>query len=74
MATQSTTSLKLDGAMRERVRRLAAARRRSPRWVMRKAVGQQVEREEKREQLTRHGRGRRRLAGQARSGRAHRYP
>ena len=51
MATLSTTSLKLDSAMKERVRRLASARRRSPHWLMREAVEQYVEREEKREQL-----------------------
>ena len=51
MATPSTTSLKLDSAMKERVQRLASARRRSPHWIMREAVEQYVEREEKREQL-----------------------
>ncbi len=51
MATLSTTSLKLDTAIKERVHRLASARRRSPHWVMREAVEQYVEREEKREQL-----------------------
>ena len=51
MATLSTTSLKLDSAMKERVHRLASARRRSPHWIMRDAVEQYVEREEKREQL-----------------------
>jgi len=51
MATLSTTSLKLDSVMKERVNRLASARRRSPHWVMREAVAQYVEREEKREQL-----------------------
>jgi len=51
MATLLTTSLKLDSATRERVHRLAAARRRSPHWVMREAVEQYVEREEKRERL-----------------------
>ena len=51
MATHSTTSLKLDSAMKERVHRLASALRRSPHWVMREAVEQYVEREEKREQL-----------------------
>jgi predicted transcriptional regulator len=51
MAELSTTSLKLDSAIKERVRRLAAARRRSPHWVMREAVEQYVEREEKRERL-----------------------
>ena len=51
MATLSTTSLKLDSAMKERVHRLAAARRRSAHWVMCEAIEQYVEREEKREQL-----------------------
>ena len=51
MATLSTTSLKLDRALKERVHRLASARRRSSHWVMREAVEQYVEREEKREQL-----------------------
>ncbi|MGB7761169.1 MAG: CopG family ribbon-helix-helix protein [Bryobacteraceae bacterium] len=51
MATLSTTSLKLDSAMKQRVRRLASVRRRSPHWVMREAVEQYVEREEKREQF-----------------------
>ena len=51
MTTSSTTSLKLDSEIKERVQRLAAARRRSPHWVMREAVIQYVEREEKREQF-----------------------
>jgi predicted transcriptional regulator len=51
MATPSTTSLKLDSALKERVHRLAAALRRSPHWVMREAVERYVEREEKRQQL-----------------------
>lgn len=51
MTTRSTTSLKLDPEMKERVQRLAEARRRSPHWVMREAVEQYVEREEKREQF-----------------------
>ena len=51
MVKPSTTSLKLDSAMKERVHRLAAARRRSPHWVMLEAVEQYVEREEKREQF-----------------------
>jgi predicted transcriptional regulator len=51
MATLSTTSLKLDSAIKERVHRLAEARRRSPHWIMREAVEQYVEREEKRERL-----------------------
>ncbi len=51
MAERSVTSLKLDRATKERVQRLAEARRRTPHWVMREAVEQYVEREEKREQL-----------------------
>ena len=51
MATSSTTSLKLDQELKERVQRLAAARRRSSHWGMREAVEQYVGSEEKREQL-----------------------
>ncbi len=51
MATLSTTSLKLDRSVKERVQRIASARRRTPHWIMREAVEQYVEREEKREQL-----------------------
>jgi predicted transcriptional regulator len=43
--------LKLDSTIKERVQRLASARRRSPHWIMREAVELFVEREEKREQL-----------------------
>ncbi|MGD0600109.1 MAG: ribbon-helix-helix domain-containing protein, partial [Terriglobales bacterium] len=46
MPKPSTTSLKLDGETKERVQRLASARRRSPHWVMREAIEQYVEREE----------------------------
>ncbi|HXR39149.1 MAG TPA: ribbon-helix-helix protein, CopG family [Terracidiphilus sp.] len=51
MSTNSTTSLKLDRELKERIQRLASARRRSAHWVMREAVEQYVAREEKREQL-----------------------
>ncbi len=51
MPTTSTTSLKLDLEIKDRVQRLAAARRRSPHWVMLEAVEQYVEREEKRLQF-----------------------
>ena len=47
----TTTSLKLDSELKDRVQRLAAARRRTPHWILREAVEQYVEREEKREQL-----------------------
>jgi predicted transcriptional regulator len=51
MPNPSTTSLKLDAATKERVRRLASARRRSPHWLMREAIAEYVEREEKRERF-----------------------
>ena len=47
----TSTSLKLDPATKERVQRLASARRRTPHWILREAVDQYVEREERREQL-----------------------
>jgi predicted transcriptional regulator len=51
MGASSSTSLKLDHELKERVQRLAAVRRRSAHWVMREAVEQYVGREEKRERL-----------------------
>jgi predicted transcriptional regulator len=51
MPDASTTSLKLDVEIKARVRRLASARRRSPHWLMREAIEEYVEREEKREQF-----------------------
>jgi predicted transcriptional regulator len=53
MAKSSTTSLKLDTRVKERVQRLASVRRRSPHWLMREAIEEYVEREEKREQFRR---------------------
>ena len=50
-APPHTTSLKLDAELRERLRRLAGARRRTPHWLMREAIAQYVGREEGREQL-----------------------
>ena len=49
MAAASATSVKLDRKTKERIQRLASARRRSPHWVMREAIEQYVEREEQRE-------------------------
>lgn len=43
------TSLKLDDAMKARVQHLATSRDRSAHWVMREAIREYVEREEKRE-------------------------
>ena len=51
MPTGSTTTVKLDAQTKARLRRLAAARRRSAHWLMNEAVGQYLEREEPREQL-----------------------
>ena len=51
MPTTSSTSVKLDTKTKKRVQRLAVLRRRSPHWVLREAVEQYVEREEKREQF-----------------------
>ena len=51
MPKASTTSLKLDRKVKQRVQRLASARRRSPHWLMREAIEEYVEREEKREQF-----------------------
>lgn len=41
-----TTSIKLDPELRERLRRLAEARRRTPHWLMREAIAQYLAREE----------------------------
>jgi len=49
MAASSTTSLKLDDDIKDRVQRLATARRRSSHWLMREAIEQYVDREEERE-------------------------
>ncbi len=51
MADGTTTSLKLDPAMKDRVKRLADLTQRSPHWLMKQAIEQYVEREEKREAL-----------------------
>jgi predicted transcriptional regulator len=47
----STTSLKLDHGIKKRVKRLALVRRRSPHWLMREAIEEYVDREEKRERF-----------------------
>ena len=51
MAHSSTTSVKLDLETKKRVHKLALTRRRSPHWLMREAIEEYVEREEKREQF-----------------------
>ena len=47
----TSTSIKLELSIKERVQRLASARRRTAHWILREAVEQYVEREERREQL-----------------------
>ncbi|MGN6450341.1 MAG: CopG family ribbon-helix-helix protein [Brucella intermedia] len=47
MAT--ATSIKLDDELKGRVQHLAQARQRTSHWIMREAIAQYVEREEKRE-------------------------
>ena len=42
-------AIKIDDDIKARVKRLADARRRTPHWLMREAITQYVEREEKRE-------------------------
>lgn len=43
------TSVKIDDALKTRIRDLAGLRRRSPHWLMREAIEQYVTREEQRE-------------------------
>jgi predicted transcriptional regulator len=47
----AVTSIKLDDELKGRVQNLAAARRRTSHWIMREAIAEYVEREEKREAL-----------------------
>lgn len=42
-------AIKIEADIKERVKRLAVARQRTPHWLMREAIRQYVEREEKRE-------------------------
>ena len=48
-ATVQPVAIKIDADIKERVKRLAEARQRTPHWLMREAIRQYVEREEKRE-------------------------
>lgn len=45
----TTTSVKLDDDLKNRVQQLADARRRSPHWIMREAIREYVDREDARE-------------------------
>ncbi|MFD1788155.1 CopG family ribbon-helix-helix protein [Sphingomonas floccifaciens] len=43
------TSLKIDDTTKDRIRRLADARERTPHWIMREAIREYLDREEARE-------------------------
>ena len=51
MAETAATTLKLDVGVKQRLKRLAEAQERSPHWLMKRAIEEYVDREEKREQL-----------------------
>lgn len=48
-ASISPVAIKIDFHTRERVKQLATARKRTPHWLMKEAITQYVDREEKRE-------------------------
>lgn len=48
-------AIKIDPDIKARVKRLAEARQRTPHWLMREAISQYVEREEKRETFRQDG-------------------
>jgi len=52
---KTPVAVKLDADIQSRMKALAAARDRSPHWMMREAIAQYVEREEKREAFRRDG-------------------
>ena len=51
--TAKPVSVKLDNSLRDRIKSLAEVRHRTTHWVMREAISQYVEREEKREAFRR---------------------
>jgi predicted transcriptional regulator len=51
MPTDPTTNLELDASIKDRLQRLADARQRTAHGLMREAIEQYVDREEKRERL-----------------------
>ena len=48
-------AIKIDADTKERLKRLAASRQRTPHWLMREAINQYVTREEKREAFRQDG-------------------
>ena len=55
MSETRSVAVKLDESTRERLQRLARARDRSAHWMMREAIAQYVEREERREAFRQDG-------------------
>ena len=55
MTATRPTTVKLDQNLRDRMKSLAQARDRSTHWLMREAIAQYVEREEKRESFRKDG-------------------
>ena len=51
MAETATTTLKLDAEVKARLKKLAAAKERSPHWLMKRAIEEYVDREERRRQF-----------------------
>lgn len=49
VSATKTVSVKLDNDMRDRIRIIADAKKRTTHWIMRQAIEQYIEREEKRE-------------------------
>ena len=47
--TTQPIAIKIDQNTKDRVKRLAGARQRTPQWVMREAITQYIDREEKRD-------------------------
>jgi predicted transcriptional regulator len=54
-ATVRPIAVKLDQEQRDRIKRIADARHRTTHWIMREAIQQYVEREEKRESFRQDG-------------------
>jgi predicted transcriptional regulator len=48
-STTQAVAVKIDQGTRERIKRLAESRKRTAHWVMKEAISQYLEREEKRE-------------------------
>ncbi|PWF44341.1 CopG family ribbon-helix-helix protein [Massilia glaciei] len=48
-STTRAIAVKIDQATRDRIKRLAESRDRTPHWMLKEAIGQYLEREEKRE-------------------------